>query len=139
KAPRRISCIAVPYNFNPPIAIVERWASQEPDANALLSIDANAEVIAAHTVADMARNTRRAAGALKNLCVKKGDAVFIMLPRVPAWYLAMLGAVRIGAIPMPGPNLLTPRDMQYRLERGQAVAAVVSPEGAEKIDRIEGD
>src|SRR5438105_2854265 len=99
---RRSFRIDVPNNFNPVIDIVERWASQDPDAEALLSIDGDGEVIAAHTVADLARDTRRAAGALQNLGVKKGDAVFIMLPRVPAWYLAMLGAVRIGAIPMPG-------------------------------------
>lgn len=63
--------------------------------------------------------------------------MFVMLPRVPAWYTVPLGAIRIGAVPMPGPNLLTSRDIAYRLQGGQAVAAVTSLEGAAKVDAID--
>jgi acyl-coenzyme A synthetase/AMP-(fatty) acid ligase len=131
--------IDVPERFNPVVDIVERWASEEPEAEALLSVDGQGDVIAAHTASELAFDARRAARALQNLGLKKGDPVFIMLPRVPAWYLAMLSCIRIGAIPMPGPNLLTPRDIEYRIRRGEAAAAIVSTDGAEKIDRIEAD
>ena len=131
--------IDVPERFNPVVDIVERWASEEPDAEALLSLDGQGEVIAAHTAAELTRDGRRAARALQSLGVRKDDPVFIMLPRVPAWYLAVLGCVRLGAIPMPGPNLLTPRDIEYRIGRGEAAAAIVSSEGAEKIDQIEAE
>jgi len=129
--------IDVPERFNPVVDILERWASKEPGVEALLSIDGEGELIAAHTTAELARDARRAARALQSVGVRKGDPVFVMLPRVPAWYLAVLGCVRLGAIPMPGPNLLTPRDIEYRIGRGEAAAAIVSPEGAEKIDQIE--
>ena len=129
--------IDVPERFNPVVDILERWASEEPGVEALLSIDGEGELIAAHTTAELARDARRAARALQSVGVRKGDPVFVMLPRVPAWYLAVLGCVRLGAIPMPGPNLLTPRDIEYRIGRGEAAAAIVSPEGAEKIDQIE--
>jgi acyl-coenzyme A synthetase/AMP-(fatty) acid ligase len=128
--------IDVPERFNPVVDIVERWAREEPHAEALLSIDGQGEAMAAHTTAELARDARRAAHVLLSMGVKKGDPVFIMLPRVPAWYLAMLGCVRIGAIPMPGPNLLTPHDIAYRIQRGEAVAAITSSDGAEKIDQI---
>jgi acyl-coenzyme A synthetase/AMP-(fatty) acid ligase len=60
-----------------------------------------------------------------------------MLPRVPAWYAAFLGAVRIGAVPMPGPNLLTSKDIAYRLGQADAVAAVTDAAGVAKVDAID--
>ncbi len=55
-------------------------------------------MVAEQSAADLARESRRAARALSEFGVKPGDPVFIMLPRVPAWYAAMLGVIRIGAV-----------------------------------------
>jgi acetyl-CoA synthetase len=131
--------VSVPDRFNAVRDIVEAWAEDEPDAIALVSIDGQGNLVAEHTVADLAAEARRAAAALQALGVGKGDQVFVMLPRMPAFYFAILGAMRIGAVPMPGPNLLTPRDIAYRIERGEAVAAITDGPGAEKIDRIQDD
>jgi hypothetical protein len=62
--------------------------------------------------------------------VQPGDRVFIMLPRVPAWYAAMLGAIRIGAVPMPGTNQLTSRDIGYRIAAAGATVAITGADGA---------
>src|SRR5437763_930939 len=80
--------------------------------------------------ADLALAGRRAAHALSGLGVRKGDRVFIMLPRVPAWYAAMLGVIRLGAIAMPGTNQLTSRDIAYRITSADAVAAITDTAGA---------
>jgi acetyl-CoA synthetase len=127
----------VPARFNPVIDIVERWAAEDPDALALLTLGPQGEPVAAHTVSALAAESRRAARALTALGVRKGDRVFVMLPRVGAWYAAMLGAIRIGAVPAPAPNQSMPRDVGYRLERLGAVAAIVDPAGAEKVDAVE--
>jgi acyl-coenzyme A synthetase/AMP-(fatty) acid ligase len=126
----------VPSRFNPVLAIVERWAAEEPDALALLTLDTNGAEVARQTTTELAADSRRAARALLDLGIGKGDPVFVMLPRVPAWYAAVLGAIRIGAIPMPGPGLLTPRDIAYRMSRADAVAAVTDAEGAAKVDSV---
>lgn len=130
--------LEVPERFNPVLDIVERWASEEPDALALLSLDGTGGVVARQTTADLARESRRAARALLDLGVGAGDRVFVMLPRVPAWYAAVLGTIRIGAVPMPGPNLLTPRDIAYRIGKAGAVAAIVEPAGAAKVGQAAG-
>jgi acyl-coenzyme A synthetase/AMP-(fatty) acid ligase len=131
--------IEAPERYNPVLHIIEGWASEEADTPALISIDAVTGQVIAHTAAELARETRRMARALQNLGVNKGDTIFIMAPRIPAWYFAMLGAMRIGAVPMPGPNLLTAHEIAFRIERGQAVAAITDAVGAEKIDAIEQD
>ncbi|MDX6585153.1 MAG: acetyl-CoA synthetase, partial [Solirubrobacterales bacterium] len=126
----------VPERFNPVLDIIERWAQEAPDDLALLSLDGAGDTIARQSVADLALESRRAAQALLALGVRKGDPVFVMLPRIPAWYSVLLGAIRIGAVPMPAPNLLTSRDIAYRLERGEAVVAVTDAAGAGKVDAI---
>jgi acetyl-CoA synthetase len=115
---------AAPERYNPVLDIVERWAAEDPGALALLSLDGDGEVLAAHTAEDLARESRRAARALLALGVGKGDRVFVMLPRVPAWYWAILGAIRIGAVPMPSPNLLTPHEIAYRIRSAGASVAI---------------
>jgi acetyl-CoA synthetase len=126
--------LEVPEVFNPTVDIVEAWAGREPDALALVSLDGAGGVVAEQSVADLARESRRCARALAAAGIGKGDRVFVMLPRVPAWYAAVLGAIRIGAVVAPAPNMLTPRDIGYRVGTLGAAAAIVDPGGAERLD-----
>jgi acyl-coenzyme A synthetase/AMP-(fatty) acid ligase len=130
--------LSVPARFNPVVDILERWAGEDPDALALLSLDGSGRPVGSQTTSDLARESRRAARALLELGVVKGDRVFVMLPRVPAWYAVVLGAIRIGAVPMPGPNLLTSKDIQYRVGLAEAAVVVVDPAGAAKVDAVPG-
>jgi len=130
--------LTVPPRFNPVLDIVERWAAQEPQALAVLSVDAVGVVLAEQSVADLARESRRAARALLAAGVVKGDRVFVMLPRVPAWYAAVLGAIRIGAVPMPAPNLLTAKDIAFRVTAAGASAVVTGVGGAGKTGEPDG-
>jgi acetyl-CoA synthetase len=129
--------VTVPPRFNAVADILDTWAAERPDQSALVSIDGDGRLVSDQSIADLVRESRRAARALAALGVKRGDPVFVMLPRVAAWYTVILGAIRIGAVPMPGPTLLTSRDIAYRLERADAVAAVTDPAGAEKVDAID--
>jgi acyl-coenzyme A synthetase/AMP-(fatty) acid ligase len=122
--------------FNPVIDIIDAWAAEAPDDLALVSLGPDGSTVAEHTVAEVARESRRAARALQALGIEKGDPIFIMLPRVPAWYFAMLGAIRIGAVVMPGTNQLTARDISYRIRAADAVAAIVDATGADKLDAV---
>ena len=126
--------VDVPERFNAVLDILDPWAQESPDALAVLSIDAAGDVVAEQSAADLARVSRETARALLDLGVGKGDHVFVMLPRIPEWYAALLGAMRIGAIPMPGPNLLTPKDIAYRFAQTGARAAIVDQAGISKVD-----
>jgi acetyl-CoA synthetase len=131
--------LEAPERYNPVLHIVDGWAADQPDAEALVSVDGDGRLMATHTAAELSRESRRMARALQALGVGNGDTIFIMLPRVPAWYFAVLGAMRIGAVPMPGPNLLTSHDIAYRIDRGDGVAAITNKPGAEKVDAITGE
>ena len=134
---REMYSIHVPARFNPTLDIVERWGAEAPDELAQVSLGPAGEVVAEQTAAQLSARARMAARALLEQGVRPGDRVFIMLPRVPAWYEAMLGAVRIGAVVMPGTNQLTARDIAYRIGVAGASVAITSADGAAKIDAIE--
>jgi acyl-coenzyme A synthetase/AMP-(fatty) acid ligase len=136
---RETYSVTVPDRFNPIVDIIERWADESPEDLALVSLGPAGELVAQHTVAQLTDRARRAARALRAQGVRAGDRVFIMLPRVPAWYEAMLGAIRIGAVVMPGTNQLTARDIAYRVSAAGASVAITSADGAEKIDAIESE
>jgi acetyl-CoA synthetase len=126
--------LEIPERFNPVLSIVEGWAAEDPDAPAVLSLTADGRLAKLETVGELAEASRKAARALLAAGISKGDYVYIMLPRLPEWYAAMLGAMRIGAIPMPGPTLLMPKDIADRLRRAGARAAITDIAGAEKVD-----
>ena len=126
--------LAAPERYNPVLAIIESWARDDPDAAAVLSLDAAGNTVSLLTAADLAAASRRAARAFLAAGIANGDRVFVMLPRMPEWYAALLGAMRIGAVPMPGPNQLTPHDIADRLARANARAAVTDAQGADKVD-----
>jgi acetyl-CoA synthetase len=130
--------LEVPDVFNPTIDIVEAWAERAPEALALVSLDGAGETIAEQSAADLARESRRAARALAAAGVGKGDRVFVMLPRAPAWYAATLGAIRLGAVVAPAPNMLTPRDIGYRVGQLGAAAAIVDLGGSVRFDTAAG-
>jgi len=123
----------IPHGFKA-IDIVDEWAAGAPDDMALLTLDAQGDIVDSKSAAELAADSAAFARGLLSLGIKKGDRIFIMLPRVSAWYAAMLGAMRIGAVPMPGPNMLTAKDIAYRVGRGRAVAAITDVVGAAKVD-----
>jgi acyl-coenzyme A synthetase/AMP-(fatty) acid ligase len=131
--------IDVPERFNPVIQIVDAWAAEESDAPALLSLGSEGEIDHAQTIAELSRESRRMAQALLSLGVKKGDRVLIMMPRVPAWYTAMLGVMRFGAVAIPTPNLSTARDIAYRVKTAAPIAIIADGVAASKIDTIRKD
>jgi acyl-coenzyme A synthetase/AMP-(fatty) acid ligase len=129
--------VTVPERFNSVVDIVERWAREAPEDLALISLGPAGETIAEQTIGQLSQRASAAARALLAQGVRSGDLVFIMLPRVPAWYEAMLGAIRIGAVVSPGTNQLTSRDIAYRIEKAGACVAIVSTDGAQKVDAID--
>ena len=76
--------------------------------------------------ADLARETSRFAHALRRLGVAEGDAVFLLLGRVPELYVAMLGALKAKAVVCPLFSAFGPEPIATRLELGRGRVLVTS-------------
>jgi acyl-coenzyme A synthetase/AMP-(fatty) acid ligase len=124
----------VPERFNFARDVVDAWAAREPGRLALLAVDPAGADPRRLTFAELSRASDRAANFLAAQGVGRGDRVFVMLPRIPEWHVALLGCVKLGAVPVPGTTLLTGRDIAYRIGRAEAVAAIVDADGVPKVD-----
>jgi acyl-coenzyme A synthetase/AMP-(fatty) acid ligase len=131
--------LEVPAWFNYGRDVVDTWAAHDPDAVALLAVGQSGERATALTIAEVSVGSNRAANAFAGLGLGPGAPVFMMLPRVPAWHLAVLGLTKLGAVPMPGTTLLTPHDIEYRLGRAEARGAIVDAESAAKVQEVAPD
>jgi acetyl-CoA synthetase/medium-chain acyl-CoA synthetase len=123
----------VPTYFNFAHDVVEKWAAQCPEALALWWIDEPGTQERKITFAQIARDARKAAGFFASLNIRRGDRVMLILPRVPEWWVVMLGLIRLGAVPIPGTPLLTARDVAYRLHIAEVGTIITDAANAAKI------
>jgi acyl-coenzyme A synthetase/AMP-(fatty) acid ligase len=134
EAERRSFQLEVPEYFNFATDVIGKWAS-DPAKTAMLWVGQRGEERRL-TFAHFAEYSSRAANAFSALGLDKGDSVLVMLPRIPEWWEAVLGLMRLGAIPIPCTTLLTPKDIQFRCEVAEARAFITDQEGAVKFDQV---
>jgi acyl-coenzyme A synthetase/AMP-(fatty) acid ligase len=127
----------IPETFNFATDVVDRWA-MENDGPALLWENAAGEE-RRFNYSDLARLSCQLANVLRAQGVEKGDRVIVMLPRVPEWFVAIIAAMRLGAVPIPCIEMLTSRDIEYRVRNAGAKAAICRPEHAAKFAAVEND
>lgn len=116
---------AVPENFNFGGDVIDAWARERPDHPALIWCDDRGGE-RRFSYADIAELSNRVANALAMRGVKRGDRVIVMLPRIPEWQMAMVGCLKLGAVPIPCIDMLTERDIAYRLANSEATAAITT-------------
>lgn len=114
-------------------------------ANASTLIDANLEagresktaLITADdrklSYGDLYSLVNRVAARLKEMGVRREERVLLVLDDTPAFPATFLGAMRIGAVPIPVNFLARPQDFGYFLDDSYAVAAVVDSVFLDKV------
>ena len=129
--------LEIPEYFNFGFDVVDKWA-QDRTKMALISVDSTGKQARYHTFWDLKILSDKYANVLKSQGIKKGDRVFVMLPRIPEWYVVMLGSFKIGAIPMPATTLLTAKDIEYRITQAEASMAITDFENSDKVNSAAG-
>ncbi len=127
--------LEVPEHFNFAFDVVDRWAEDHTKL-ALISVDPTGEHAEKHTFWEMKVLSNKFANLLLRLGLKKGERAFIMVPRLPQWYIAVLGMIKLGVVPMPATTLCTPHDIEFRLNRAEATIAITDLENASKIEEV---
>ncbi len=125
--------ITVPEYFNFGFDVIDRHAA-EGNGRALVWTDASGTQTKEYSFGDIARLSNQAANALRAAGVKKGDRVFIMLGRVPAWFFILVACHKLGAVTMPAPVILTKDDIEYRLTKGRANVVITNNMNHAKVD-----
>ncbi|MDR3335719.1 MAG: AMP-binding protein [Treponema sp.] len=124
----------VPDNFNFAYDVVDEWAALKPEKLALLWTN-DAPEMKSFTFAEMKRLSDKAANALLELGVKKGDVVMLILKQRPEVWILMCALMKIGAVCIPGTYQLTAKDLEYRCNIAE-VKLLVAVDDAELLKNI---
>ena len=127
--------IKSPDNFNFASDVVDRWAQYDRNKMAMIWVNQQGEE-KRFTFFDFSRLSNQAANLLLKNGIGQGDRVFLMLPRLPEWWIFSLALIRIGAIQCPSPTLLTPPDIKQRINAGKFKMVITDNENAPKFDEV---
>lgn len=122
------------YNFTRDC--VEHWAEVRGDELAMWWVDETGQRQEKITFRQMADRARRACAFFHELGIRPGDRVAVIAHRIPQWWYATLGLIRLGAVPIPGTPLLTAPDIAYRLQVSEAVAMVADDAAISKVESL---
>lgn len=122
----------LPETFNFGGDVVDVWA-RDPERLALIWCNAEGEE-ERYTYADIAALTNKFANVLKASGLEKGDRVLVVLPRIPAWQIALVACTKLGVIPIPCITMLTRKDLDYRFDHSEAKGIITTVENCGKVD-----
>ncbi|HWR04460.1 MAG TPA: AMP-binding protein, partial [Humidesulfovibrio sp.] len=106
--------INVPANYNFAYDFLDARAAEEPDRLAMIHVD-DGGTRREYSFGFFQKESMKLASALSAKGVKKGDRVMLILYRRMEYWVSMLALCRIGALPIPSPSLLTPHDIEFRV------------------------
>lgn len=130
--------LEIPAHFNFAFDVLDRRA-QDADKVAQIAIDVASGTRSDVRYSELATDSARFAKALLALGLERGDAACVVIGRKPVWHKVLFGCMKAGVIAMPGTNLLTAKDIAYRINQAGAKAAIVSAQHCEKVESIRAD
>ena len=125
----------IPDDFNFAFDVIDDRAAKA-DKTALICFDAEGGNRRDVSYSDLARASAKFGQALKRLGLGRGDHAAVIAGRVAEWHEVIFGCMKAGVVSMPGTNLLTAKDIAYRVNRAGAKAVIVSPQHCDKTDAI---
>src|SRR5438270_9544577 len=130
-APRDVEPVAVPERFNMATVLVDRHLTE-----------GHGERVAVYyrdeqlSYWDLAALVHRTGTALYSLGLGLGDRVVLLLPDCPEFLATFLGAMKIGAVPVPINTLAGVDDLHYYLGDSRARGVVVAQDLLEKVTAV---
>lgn len=127
--------VTVPDFYNFGFDVIDAWAKIDRNKIAMIwtNIEGDEKIF---TFRDLMNRSNEAANMLLKYGVKKGDTVAIMLHRVPEWWFFAVACIKLGAIFVPCPTMLTTKDLVYRINAANVRMIITDVENAPKINQI---
>ena len=122
---------AIPEEFNFG-ALIDAWATDRSRVALYWEDETGRQE--RHTFWDVKIASNRVMNALAGLGVRRGDPVLVMLPRIPAWHAAVIGAMKLGALVVPCTATLRAKDIAYRVQHSGARAVITTVEQTAEVD-----
>jgi acyl-coenzyme A synthetase/AMP-(fatty) acid ligase len=121
----------LPDTFNFGADVVDRQAEHNDKPALIWCNDSGDE--RRFNFSDIRRLSNQLANLLVRQGIRKGDRVIVMLPRIPEWQISMVACLKIGAIPIPCVEMLTAKDIAFRLRDSGAAGAITTLANIDKF------
>jgi len=105
--------VEVPENFNFGYDVVDAWAAEQPDKNAILWTN-DQGAVHQYSFAELKEKTDATASYFQSLGIGHGDAVMLILKRRIEFWFSIIALHKLGAVAIPATHLLTKKDIVYR-------------------------
>ncbi|HUR89948.1 MAG TPA: AMP-binding protein [Ramlibacter sp.] len=122
----------VPPHFNIAEVCCGRWARRR-DAGTRVAIRAHGEG-STLSFAQLQASANRLSNRLRELGVRRGDRVAIVMPQRFETAIAYIAVFQMGAVAMPLSTLFGPDALEYRLQNSEAVIAVCDEASKPKVE-----
>lgn len=131
-------CIDAPDTFNFAFDVLDPIAASDPGRLCIAHVD-DAGVRRDYTFAWMAEASAKLANALRLQGIRKGDRVMLVLYRRIEFWVSMLALHRLGAVAIPAPSQLTPKDIVFRVERARTRCVIVDHTITDRVEAARPD
>src|ERR1700710_2214052 len=146
---RRTDYDAAVQGFRWPDPVPFNWAldwfdaglarnADSKDRTALWIIDAAGDRETRLSFAALSRRSNQVANFLRAEGLKRGDHLLLLLGNVVPLWETMLAAMKLGVVVIPATTLLTPDELQDRLDRGRAKIVVATQDQVTKFSGLGG-
>lgn len=125
--------VEVPDNFNFVYDVVDKAAAENSQTLAMIHVD-NAKVRREYTFKWFSEESARLAHGLRKAGVRKGHKVMLILYRRVEFWVASLALQRLGAVSIPAPAQLTPKDIAFRVDYGKIDGIIVEDSITERVE-----
>jgi len=126
---------AVPCNFVS--QILDYWAKDTNHvALRCINIDESLSSYEEITYRQIEHQSHAIASYFHDQGLRKGDSVALILGQRPAWWYCLAALIRSGIAAIPCSRLLTPYDLEYRINDLKVRGVVAAPELKGRIDAI---
>src|SRR5882762_8510276 len=109
------------------------------DRTALWIVDAASDKQTKLSFSALSRRSNQVANFLRGQGLKRGDHLLLLLGNVVPLWETMLAAMKLGVVVIPATTLLTPDELQDRLDRGQAKVVVATQDQVAKFANLRAD
>src|ERR1700760_2226106 len=126
-------------DFNWALDWFDAIAAEHPDRAALRIVTRDEGQGTRISYAEMAARSNQVANWLRELGVRRGDRLLLILGNIAPLWEVILAAMKLGAVIVPTSTLLGPADLADRIERGQVRHVVTESAHVPKFREVPGD
>ena len=127
----------VPKKYNIGVDVIDKHAGSKNKNKVALYWENAAGDTTRYTFWDLKNLSNKFGNVLKKLGFTKGDRFLIRLPNIPAFQIAFIGGVKIGAVPIPSSVMFREHEVEYRINDSSAKAVITTPKFVEQVHAIQ--